>query len=328
MRRRTFVTLLSIAAAAPLARPLRVRAQPMPVIGVLSTRTLNLNGPLVGAFRLGLAENGYAEGRNVAIEYRGAEGDYARLPGLANELVRRPVDVLVSVGGEPSALAAKAATSAVPTVSIIGSDPVQLGLAASDNRPGGNTTGVNIQTGLAESKRIGLLRELVPQAATIGVLFNPNNPQTPAQFKDVEQATQALKLPLHVLQAGNEREIDAAFATFAQQRISALLVGSDPFFAAQGKQIVSLAARHAIPAMYQFRELAQVGGLASYGIRLADAYHQAGVYAGRILKGAVPGDLPFVRIDRFELVINMRTAKALGLAVSNSMQLLADEVIE
>jgi putative ABC transport system substrate-binding protein len=328
MRRRTFVTLLGIAAAAPLTRPFRARAQQMPVIGVLSTRTLDLKGPLVGAFRRGLAENGYAEGRNVAIEYRWAEVDYARLPALANELVRRRVDILVSVGGEPSALAAKAATSAIPTVSIIGSDPVQLGLAASDNRPGGNTTGVNIQTGLAEGKRLGLLRELVPQAATIGALLNPGNPQTPAQLKDIEQAAQAMKLPLHVLHAANGRDIDAAFDTIAQQRISVLLVGSDPFFAAQGKQIVALAARHAIPAMYQFRELAQAGGLASYGIRLVDAYHQAGVYAGRILKGALPGDLPFVRIDRFELVINMRTAKALGLGVSNSMQLLADEVIE
>jgi putative ABC transport system substrate-binding protein len=324
MRRRQFIALASATAAWPLA----AHAQQMPVIGVLSTRTLNLNGPLVGAFRRGLAENGYAEGRNVAIEYRSAESDYARLPMLANELVRRPVDVLVSLGGEPSALAAKVATSAVPTVSIIGSDPVQLGLAASDNRPGGNTTGVNIQTGLAESKRLGLLRELVPQAATIGVLLNPGNPQTPVQLRDVEQAAKMMKLPLHVLQAGDERGIDAAFDTFAQQRISALLVGSDPFFTEQVKQIVALAARHAIPAMYQFRELAQAGGLASYGIRLADAYQQAGVYAGRILKGAAPGDLPFARVDRFELVINIRTAKTLGLAVSNSMQLLADEVIE
>jgi putative ABC transport system substrate-binding protein len=298
------------------------------VIGVLSTRTLDMNGPLVGAFRRGLAENGYAEGRNITVEYSGAGGRYDRLPALATDLVRRPVNVLVTVGGETSALAAKAATSTIPTVSIIGTDPVQFGLAASDSRPGGNTTGVNILTGLAESKRLGLLRELVPHAATIGVLLNPSNPEFPVQVKDIERAAQVMKMPLHFLRAATEGEIDAAFDTIMQQRMSALLIGSDPFFAAQGKQIAALAAHHAVPAMYQFRELAQAGGLASYGIRLPDAYHQCGVYVGRILKGAVAGDLPFVRLDRFELVINMRTAKALGLTVSNPMQLLADEVIE
>jgi putative ABC transport system substrate-binding protein len=300
----------------------------MPVIGILNSRTLDKNGPLVGAFHRGLAENGYTEGRNVIIEYWSAGGDYARLPALAAELASRPVDVLVSFGGEPSAIAAKAATSKIPTVSTIGTDPVALGLAASDNRPGGNTTGVNLQTGLAEAKRIGLLRELVPQAATIGVLLNPDNPQSSQQMKDIEQASQAMKLALRVLRAGTEGEINNAFDTIVQQRISALVVGSDPFLTTRGKQIVALAARHAVPAIYQFRELTQAGGLASYGIRLTDVYHQSGVYVGRILRGAVPGELPFVRIDRFELVINLRTAKALGLVLSNPMQLLADEVIE
>jgi putative ABC transport system substrate-binding protein len=287
-----------------------------------------MNGPLVAAFRRGLAENGYAEGRSVVVEYREAGGDYDRLPALAIELVRRPVNVLVSVGGEPTALAAKTATSTIPTVSTVGSDPVRLGLAGSDSRPGGNTTGVNIVTGLAETKRLGLLRELAPEATSTGVLLNPHNPMARGQTKDLEQAAQAIKLPLHLLQAGAEREIDTAFDTIARQRISALLVGSDPFFSEHADRIIALAARHAVPTMYQFREFAQAGGLASYGIRLPDAYHQAGVYVGRILKGAAPGDLPFVRLDRFELVINLRTAKTLGLTISNSMQLLADEVIE
>ncbi len=300
----------------------------MPVIGALSTRTLDLSGPLVEAFRRGLAENRYDESRNVAIEYRVAEGEYGRLPALAAELVRLPVNVLATFGGEPAALAAKAATTSIPTVSLIGSDPVQLGLAASDNRPGGNATGVNLLLSEMETKRLGLLRELAPQAASIGVLINPSNTIAPGQVKDVEQAAQAIKLPLHLLRAATEGEIDATFDVIARQRISALLVATDPFFSSRAKQIVALAARHAVPAIYQFREFAEVGGLASYGIRLSDAYHQAGVYAGRILKGAAPGDLPFVRLDRFELVINMRTAKALGLTVSNSMQLLANEVIE
>lgn len=324
MRRRDFIAALGIGAAWPIG----LRAQQMPVIGILNSRTLDKNGPLLGAFHRGLAENGYVEGRNIVIEYRSADGDYARLSALAAELARRPVDVLVSVGGEPSAIAARAATSKIPTVSTIGTDPVGLGLAASDNRPGGNTTGINIQTGLAEAKRIGLLRELVPRAATIGVLLNPDNPQSSQQMKDIEQASQAMKLPVRVLRAATEGEINAAFDTITQQRISALVVGSDPFFTDRGKQIVALAARHAVPAIYQFREFPQAGGLASYGIRLTDAYHQSGVYVGRILKGAVPGELPFVRIDRFELVINLRTAKTLGLVLSNSMQLLADEVIE
>ena len=325
MRRREFVAGFS---AAAVAWPMGLRAQQMPVIGILNSRTLDKNGPLIGTFYRGLAENGYTERRNVVIEYRSAEGDYARLPALAAELVRRPVDVLVSFGGEPSAVAAKAATSKIPTVSTIGTDPVRLGLAASDNRPGGNTTGVNLQTALAEAKRIGLLRELVPQAATIGVLLNPDNPQSLEQMSEIEQASQAMKLTLRVLRATTEDEINTAFDTIVQQQISALLVGSDPFFTDRGKQIVALAARHAVPAIYQFREFPQAGGLASYGIRLTDVYHQSGVYVGRILKGAAPGELPFVRIDRFELVINLRTAKTLGLVLSNSMQLLADEVIE
>jgi len=325
MRRREFITGFGSAA---VAWPIGLRAQQMPVIGVFSSRTLDKNGPLLDAFHRGLAESGYVDGRNVAIEYRSADGDYARLPELAAELVHRPVDVLVSFGGEPAAVAAKATTSKIPTVSTIGTDPVRLGLAASDNRPGGNTTGVNLQTGLAEAKRIGLLRELVPQAATIGVLLNPNNQQFPEQTKDIEHASQAMKLTLRVLRATTEAEINTAFDTIVQQRISALAVGADAFFSDHGKQIVALAARRAVPAIYQFREFAQAGGLASYGIRLTDAYHQSGVYVGHILRGAVPGELPFVRIDRFEFVINLRTAKALRLVISNSMQLLADEVIE
>jgi putative ABC transport system substrate-binding protein len=250
------------------------------------------------------------------------------LPELAAELVRRPMNVIVAVGGEPTALAVKAATSTIPTVTVIGSDPVLLGLAASDSRPGGNTTGVNIMTGLAETKRLGLLRELVPQATSIGVLLNPGNVLALGQTNDIERAAQAIKQPLHLLQARTERDIDVSFDTIAQQRIPALLVGADPFFTEHADRIMALAARHSVPVMSQFREFARAGALASYGIRLADAYHQAGVYVGRILKGAAPGDLPFVQIDRFEFVINSKTAKALGLTISNSMLLLADEVIE
>jgi putative ABC transport system substrate-binding protein len=233
MRRRDFIAALGIAVAWPMG----LHAQQVPVIGFLNSRTLDKNGPLVGAFHRGLAENGYTEGRNVVIEYRSADGDYARLPALAAELASRPVDVLVSVGGEPSAVAAKAATSKIPTVSTIGTDPVRLGLAASDNRPGGNTTGVNIQTGLAEAKRLGLLRELVPQAVTIGVLLNPDNPQLSQQMKDIEQASQAMKLTLRVLRAATAGEIDTAFDTIVQQRIPALLVGSDPFFGDRGNRL-------------------------------------------------------------------------------------------
>jgi putative ABC transport system substrate-binding protein len=246
MKRRDFIAALGSAA---VAWPMGLHAQQMPVIGFLNSRSFDKNGPLAGAFRRGLAENGYVEGRNIVIEYRSADGDYARLSALAAELARLPVDVLVSVGGEPSAVAARAATSKIPTVSTIGTDPVRLGLAASDNRPGGNTTGVNIQTGLAEAKRIGLLRELVPQAATIGVLLNPSNQQLPEQTKDIEQASQAMKLPVRVLRAATEGEINTAFDTITQQRISALVVGSDPFFTEHGKQIVALAARHAVPAI-------------------------------------------------------------------------------
>ena len=326
MKRREFIKLLG---GAVVTWPLAARAQqPMPVIGMLSSRTLDLSGPLVAAFRRGLAENGYVEGRSAVVEYHGAGGDYGRLPTLAAELVRRPVNVIVSVGGEPTALAVKAATSTISNVTIIGGDPVVLGLAASDSRPGGNTTGVNIMTGLAETKRLGLLRELVPKANSIGVLLNPSNPLALGQVNDIEKAAQTIKLPVLLLQARTEREIDASFDTIAQQRIPALLVGADPFFTEHADRFIALAARQSLPVMYQFREFARAGGLASYGIRLADAYHQAGVYVGRILKGAAPGDLPFVQIDRFELVINLKTAKALGLTISNSMQLLADEVIE
>jgi putative ABC transport system substrate-binding protein len=280
MRRRDFITLLSSAA---VAWPIAARAQQpaMPVIGYLSARSPDDTAHLVAAFRRGLGEGGFVEGQNVTIEYRWALGQYDRLPAMAAELARRPVAILATTGGEPAALAAKAATSTIPIVFLIGGDPVKVGLAASYNRPGGNATGMNILTATLEAKRLGLLHELVPQAATIGVLLNPNFQPAESQLRDVQEAARTIGLQIHVLHAGTDRELDAAFDTIAQQRIAALAVTADPFFDTRRDKLVALAARHAVPTMYHFREFAAAGGLISYGIDTLETNRQLGAMPDR-----------------------------------------------
>jgi putative ABC transport system substrate-binding protein len=297
------------------------------VVGYLSARSPEDTSHLVAAFRRGLLENGYVEGQNVAIEYRWALGQVDRLPALAADLVGRPVTILVATGGESAALAAKAATSTMPIVFSMG-DPVKVGLAESYNRPGGNATGINLLTQTLEPKRLGLLHELVPQAATIGFLLDPNFPSAEDQAKDMQEAGRAVGLQIHVLRANTDREIEAAFETIAQHRIAALAVAASPFFDTRRNTLVALAARYAVPTMYHFREFAAAGGLMSYGIDPIDAYRQVGVYAGRVLKGAKPADLPVLQPTKFEFVINLKTAKALSLEIPARLLSFVDEVIE
>jgi putative tryptophan/tyrosine transport system substrate-binding protein len=325
VRRREFITLLGGAVAWPLAAHAQQTA--MPVIGYLSARSPEDTTHLVAAFRRGLAENGYVDGQNVAIEYRWALGQVDRLPALAAELAGRSVAILVTTGGESAALAAKAATSTIPIVFSTG-DPVKAGLVASYNRPGGNATGINLLTQTLDPKRLGLLHELVPQAATIGFLLNPDFPSAEDQSKDMLEAARAIGVGIHVLRANTDREIEAAFETVAQHRIGALVVAASPFFDTRRDTLVALAARYAVPTMYHFREFAAAGGLMSYGIDPVDAYRQVGVYAGRILKGARPADLPVLQPTKFEFVINLRTAKALSLEIPARLISFVDEVIE
>jgi len=327
MRRREFITLVGAAAA---VWPLAVRAQQpaMPVIGLLSVRSPDESAHLLRAFLSGLAESGIVEGQNTVIQYRWAHGQYDRLPALAAELVHIPVAVLVAVGGEPAARAAKAATTSIPVVSVFSTDPVKSGLISSLSHPGGNVTGVSNLATAMEPKRVGLLHELVPQAKAFGALINPDFPTFADQLADIQAAAQTTGVELHVFRAATDRDIEGAFEAITQQRIAALLVAADPFFNSRRDQIVGLAARRGVPAMYSFRDYAVAGGLMSYGIDLPDTYRQAGVYAGRVLKGAKPAELPVLQPTKFEFIINLKAAKALGVKFSDNLMSLADEVIE
>jgi putative tryptophan/tyrosine transport system substrate-binding protein len=329
MRRRSFISLLGGAAA---AWPLAARAQKaaMPVVGFLDSTSPDGSADRLRALRQGLKDTGYVEGENVAIEYRWAEGQFDRLPALTAELVRRQVAVIVTIGGPISAFAAKAATTTIPIVFTTGGDPVAQGLVASLNRPGGNVTGVSFLIGTLAAKQLGLLHELLPGAARIAVLVDPNNtPITERFVSDVQAAASATRKQIEVLHASTGRDINTAFASLAQKPVDALLVGSGgPMFYNRRVQLITLAAHHRVPTIYNLREFAKAGGLMSYGTSITDAYHQAGVYTGRILKGEKPADLPVMQSTKFEFVINLNTAMALGLSFPPGLLAIADEVIE
>jgi putative ABC transport system substrate-binding protein len=327
MRRRHFLGLMSGAA---VTLPLAARAQQpaMPVIGYLSSRSSGESADLVAAFNKGLGEAGYVDGQNVAVDYRWGEGQYDRLPEMAADLVRRGVSVMVTTGGTPAALAAKAATSTIPIVFAIGGDPVKDGLVESFSRPGGNATGISVLAATPESKRLGLLHEMVPSAKVVGVLINPNHPVAEAPEQELRSAAGTIGQRLHIAYAKNEVELESALETLVRKQADALLVSSDPFFDTRRDRIIAFVAEHRIPAVYQFRQYAVAGGLMSYGVSLPDGYRQAGNYAGQVLKGAKPADLPVFQLTRFEFVINLKTAKALGLEVPAMLIARADEVIE
>jgi putative tryptophan/tyrosine transport system substrate-binding protein len=325
MDRRELMLLLGGTMTA--ARALRAQQKAMPVIGFLGSTSPGVSAPSLAAFRQGLSETGYVERKDVAIEYRWAEGNYDRLPALAADLVSRKVDVIVT-GTTPATLAAKSATSTIPIVFMIGADPVEVGLVASLARPGGNLTGIAIMVTELTPKRLELLSDLVPQAKVIALLVNPNNSNAERIIGDMQEAARARGVQLHILKAATESEIDAAFSTLVQLHASALLVGADPFFNSRREKLVALSARFAVPAIYQQREFAEVGGLISYGTSIPAANRQIGTYVGKILKGAKPADLPVQQPTTFELVVNLKTAKELGLTLPPSILARADEVIE
>jgi putative ABC transport system substrate-binding protein len=325
MKRRDFITLIGGVTAWPWA----ARAQQaMPAMGFLHTQSPESFAFVLGGFHAGLKETGFVEGQNLAIEYRWARGQYERLPELAAELVRQRVAVIATGGGVVPARAATAATATIPIVFVTGGDPVKLGLVASLNRPGGNVTGVSPFISVLGAKRLELLRELVPSAGTIAVLFNPKSPEAETVALDAQAAARSIGQSLIVLTASAAEDIDRAFTAIVQQRAGALLVGTDPFFTTQLDRIIGLASRNSVPTIYDAREYVLAGGLMSYGTSIPDAYRQQAIYVGRILKGEKPSDLPVVQPTKFELILNLRTAKALGLTIPVTLQVAADEVVE
>jgi putative tryptophan/tyrosine transport system substrate-binding protein len=327
MRRRDLIKGIAGSAAMwPLAA--RAQQQAMPVVGFLSARSPGESASAVGAFRQALGQLGYFEGKNFTIEYRWAEGQYDRLPELAAELVRRQVAVIAATGGEVSGVAAKTATTTIPIVFTIGGDPVEAGLVASFNRPGGNVTGVTYTFAALGPKRLEIVRQLAPNATSVAILINPNYRPGLVEARDVQTSAQFLGLQINLLNASTESEIDRAFPTLVQQRTDALIVGTDPFLLGQRDQLVRLAARHALPTIYFTREFVDAGGLISYGPNITNGYRQAGTYVGRILNGEKPSDLPVLQPTHFVLFINLRTAKALGIELPPTLLALADEVIE
>ena len=330
MKRRDFIAGLGAAASCPILGPLAARAQQpaMPVIGYLSARSSKSDVSMLSAFQQGLKEAGYVVGRNVAIEFRWGDGQYERVPALAEDLVRSNVTVIVTSGGEIAALAAKAATTTIPIVFSVGEDPVRYGLVASLNRPGGNVTGVTSLLGALGAKQLGVLRDLVPKSGVIAMLVNPDDPWAKTQITNTEAAALAVEQQLLVLRASTEADIYTAFATVVRSKIGALLVVNSPFFVTQANHLIMLSARHALPTIYFRREIADAGGLMSYGSNTAELYGQMGKYVGKVLGGANPADLPVMQATRFELVINLKTARALGLEIPPTLLARADEVIE
>jgi putative ABC transport system substrate-binding protein len=329
VRRRAFIAFLG-GGATTAAWPLTARAQQpaMPVVGVLGSGSPDTDADRMRALRQGLSEAGYVEGRNVTVEYRGAEGQYDRLPALAADLVRRQVDVIAALGGTASALPAKAATSSIPIVVSVAVDPVEYGLVSSLSRPGGNLTGVTILSVELGSKLFELLHQLLPAATVMALIVNPTSPYAETLLRDAQTAVRALGLQLHVLHASSERDFDSVIATGVQLRAGALVIGPDPLFTNSSKQLAALALRHAMPAIYATREFALAGGLIGYGPSIADSWRLMGVYTGRILKGEKPADMPVQQVTKVELVINLKTAKTLGIEVPGSLLARADEVIE
>jgi len=326
MRRREFITLIGGIATWPVVA--RAQQPALAVIGVLNGQFTAQSANLIAAFRKGLAEAGYIEGRNLAIVYRSAEADVDRLPALAKELVELQVSVLAAIGTPIAALAAKRATATIPIVFITGADPVKLGIVSSLNRPGGNATGVYFLLNELAQKRLELLHQLVPAATAIGFLVNPANPSSQSETSDVQAAARLLGLRVYAEKASSERDIDAAFANFVQERVNALFVAADAYLLDRRDQLVALAASHALPACFSTSAYVAAGGLMSYGPSATDTYRQAGLYTGRVLKGEKPGDLPVVQPTKFDLIINLKTAKALGITVPPSLLATADEVIE